>query len=103
MNTTDERIQAELQRLNPVFLQLENESHMHAGPATDSHYKVTLVSESFEGKGLVARHQSVYGLLQSEMQGPVHALALHLYTPEEWENTQAVPESPQCMGGSKGD
>ena len=103
MSTTDDRIQAGLLSLNPVFLQLENESHMHAGPATDSHYKVTLVSDTFEGKGLVARHQSVYGLLKEEMQGPVHALALHLFTPAEWENTQAVPESPQCMGGSKGD
>ncbi|HBS41205.1 MAG TPA: transcriptional regulator [Oceanospirillales bacterium] len=101
MNTTEDRIRTGLESLNPEFMQLENESHMHSGPATDSHFKVTLVSTAFSGKGLVARHQSVYGLLKDEMQGPVHALSLHLFTPEEWASNGTVPDSPQCMGGSK--
>jgi len=40
----------------------------------------------------------LYQLLQPELQGPVHALALHLYTPEEWESA-AVPNSPLCSNG----
>jgi len=50
----------------------------------------------------VKRHQSVYALLADEMAGPVHALALHLYSPAEWvERANARPDSPDCRGGSR--
>lgn len=91
-------------RLAPQEMQLENESHMHGGPATESHFKLTAVSDQFAGLNLVKRHQLVYGLLQEEMAGSVHALALHLYTPEEWaERNQSARPSPDCRGGSKAD
>lgn len=52
----------------------------------------------------VRRHQAIYKVLAEELAGPVHALALHLYSPEEWEATgHTAPESPNCMGGSKKD
>ena len=81
--------------LQPALLQLDNESHMHAGPRTDSHFKLVVVAEQFNGLSKVKRHQHLYQLLQPELQGPVHALALHLYTQEEWESA-AVPNSPLC-------
>lgn len=87
--------------LAPEILTIENESYMHSGPATESHFKVTAVASAFEGLSLVKRHQQVYGILTEELAGPVHALALHLYSPSEWEvRNQAVPNSPNCRGGS---
>ena len=85
---------------NPLHLEVLNESHMHAGPANaETHFKLTLVSEIFSGKRPVARHQSVYRALAEELQGPVHALALHLYTQQEWENrSKQSPSSPNCQG-----
>lgn len=83
------------QSLQPQQLQLENESHMHAGPRTDSHFKLVVVAEAFRGLSKVKRHQRLYQLLNAELQGPVHALALHLYTPEEWQEA-SVPASPLC-------
>jgi BolA protein len=103
MNQTATRIETTLRAaLEARHLELVNESHMHAGPATESHYKLVLVSPDFAGKSRVQRHQSVYRLLQDELQsagrgGSVHALALHLYTPEEWQ-AAAVPASPLCAG-----
>lgn len=80
-------------------LVIENESHMHSGPATDSHFKVVMVSEVFEGVRPVARHQMIYKILADELAGAVHALALHLYTPTEWlAKGEVIPESPQCRG-----
>jgi len=35
------------------------------------------------------------------MRNPIHALALQLYSPEEWSKNTEVRESPNCMGGSK--
>ena len=87
-----------------VFEKLEviNESHMHSVPPnSETHFKVVAVAEAFEGKRLVARHQTLYRLLADELAGEVHALALHLYTPSEWQQKQVVPDSPSCMGGSK--
>lgn len=92
------QIMKKMQALQPVHLELMNESHMHAGPAADSHFKLTLVTAQFEGQRLVKRHQKIYKILHDEMVGPVHALAMHLYTPDEWESESQVPESPQCAG-----
>ncbi|MBI44406.1 BolA/IbaG family iron-sulfur metabolism protein [Marinobacter lutaoensis] len=86
-------------------LQVENESHMHSVPPdSETHFKVTLVSPDFEGCSRVKRHQQIYRVLAQELAGPVHALALHLYTPEEWQATgESVPASPGCLGGSRKD
>ena len=94
---TEAQILAKLVPLNASHTDIVNESHMHAGPATDSHFKLVVVADCFEGKRAVQRHQQVYGLLNEELAGPVHALALHLYTPSEWEDA-IVPASPNCQG-----
>lgn len=97
-NSIKEKLTADCQ---PIHLELVNESHMHAGPATDSHFKLIMASAKFAGLSAVKRHQSVYRILKDELAGPVHALALHLYSPEEWEAQASVPESPDCAGKNK--
>ena len=86
----------------PAHLQVENESYMHSvPPGSESHFKVTLVSESFAGKRQVQRHQLVYACLAEELKTGIHALALHTFDAAEWQGNNAVPLSPQCLGGSK--
>lgn len=89
--------------LSPAFLEVLDESYMHSVPdGAQSHFKVTLISDQFEGKRLIARHRMVNGLLKEALDGPVHALALHTYTPVEWEKRgNAAVASPACLGGSK--
>ncbi|GGB96776.1 transcriptional regulator [Marinobacterium zhoushanense] len=100
-NEIEQRLRAGLELIE---YRLENESHMHSGDRMDTHFKLVAVSPAFEGKRLVQRHQMIYGLLSELMQNPIHALAMHLHTPEEWQATQGfVPASPNCMGGSKAD
>jgi len=90
--------------LTVLELAIENESHMHSGPATESHFKVRLVSDDFAGKRLVQRHQLIYKVLADEMKNPIHALSMLLYTQQEWANKNGfVMPSPQCLGGSKSD
>jgi len=90
--------------LRPVFLDVINESHMHhVPPGSESHFKVVVVADGFDGKTRVARHQSVNALLAEEIAGPVHALSIQAHTPEEWRaRGGAVFASPDCLGGSKG-
>jgi len=90
-------------RFKSTYLSVENESDNHSVPAnSETHFKVTLVCDEFEGVRLIMRHRLVNELLAEELAGPVHALALHTYTPTQWaEKNQLSPDSAQCMGGSK--
>jgi len=84
----------------PEHLEVINESHMHNVPVgSESHFKVVLVSDSFKGKMLLARHRLVNAALQEELNGQIHALALHTMTMEEWFAKGNAPDSPPCMGG----
>ena len=50
------------------------------------HWYATLVSEEFEGKRLIQRHQRVYATLGNRMvTDEVHALSMRTYSPAEWE------------------
>jgi BolA protein len=89
--------------LDPIHLEIVDESHMHSVPeGAESHFKLLVVSQQFAGQGLVARHRAVNALLRPEFEAGLHALALHTWTPEEWfERGGSAPESPPCLGGSK--
>jgi len=72
----------------PTRLDVINESHLHAGhrnsPGTgESHFRVLIVSSAFAGASRVARHRAVNKLLEAELKGKVHALALGVYAPGE--------------------
>jgi BolA protein len=85
------------------YLLVENESHNHSVPAnSETHFKVTIVAAEFEGVRLIMRHRLVNELLAEELSGPVHALAIHTYTPQQWrEKNHVSPDSAACLGGSK--
>ncbi|MFW5966532.1 MAG: BolA family protein [Persicimonas sp.] len=55
---------------------------------TKDHYQVTVVSEDFEGLPLIKQHRLVYDALEDEMKGPIHALTLDTFTPEQWDESQ---------------
>ena len=102
--TIQTQIEQKLQNaMQPDFLEVLNESHMHnVAPGSESHFKVTLVSSQFNGKMLIARHRLINGILAEELNGKIHALALHTLTPDEYfERAGKVAESPLCMGGGK--
>lgn len=101
--SVQQTIEAKLsQALRPHYLEVVNESHQHNVPeGSESHFKVVLVSEAFEGKSLVSQHRMVYSLLSEELENQVHALALHTFTPSTWSS--ASPQSPECLGGKAGE
>ncbi|MGF1874847.1 transcriptional regulator BolA [Photobacterium frigidiphilum] len=99
-----ERIQEKLQKaLSPAHLEVINESYMHNVPeGSESHFKVIVVSEQFEGARLIGRHRAVNSALAHELANDIHALAIHTYTPSEWQElSNGAPLSPSCQGGSK--
>lgn len=88
---------------SPLHLDVINESHQHnVPPGSESHFKVVIAANAFDGKRLIQRHRSVNSILAEELAGQVHALALHTYTETEWQEhyQNNVPLSPKCASKS---
>ena len=100
-----ERIAAKLtEALGPSHIEVINESHMHNVPkGSETHFKVVVVSDRFDGLSAVRRHQLVYGSLADEMRSKpgIHALAITSRTPAEWAASPEANTSPLCHGGEK--
>jgi BolA protein len=88
--------------LAPSHLEIVDESYMHKVPkGAETHFKVIIVSERFEGLTAVRRHQLVYGALADELKRGIHALTITSRTPSEWAERPEANASPQCLGVGK--
>jgi len=80
------------EKLNRAFapqrLEVVDESHRHEGhaghrPGGETHFRLYIVSDVFQGKSRIERHRMVNELLSGELKGGVHALAIHALAPGE--------------------
>jgi stress-induced morphogen len=87
-------------KYNPTYLDLINESNKHnVADGSETHFKVTIVSEDFTNKNTVNIHREIYILLKDEMgekrDNKLHALSINAKTPKDWNNS--VTETPDCV------
>ncbi|NXY87014.1 BOLA1 protein, partial [Alcedo cyanopectus] len=87
----------------PTYLDIQDDSPKHGGPpGRESHFSVVVVSGKFQGLPPLQRHRLVHSVLEAELAGPLHALAIVARTPQQWENDpRPPPGTPPCLGGSK--
>ncbi len=81
-----EQIRAGLAVLQPVRIEITDDSHRHAGHAgarSGGHYLLTVVSPQFVGKSTLQRHRMIYSALHELMQHGIHALNIRAYAPDE--------------------
>ena len=76
------------EKLEPLELDIKDESSLHAGHAGareggESHFRLRIVSDKFAGVSRVARQRMINDILREELAGPIHALAMKTLTPEE--------------------
>ena len=74
------------QALSPTALEVQDDSHLHAGHAgarEGRHFTVRVVSEAFNGLTRVARHRLVYDAARTLIAEGIHALAIEARTPAE--------------------
>ena len=88
MRTQELIIEKLRKAFDPETLDVEDESHRHAGhsghrPGGETHFRLYIVSEAFRGKSRIERHRMINAALASELSGGVHALAIHAAAPEE--------------------
>lgn len=97
--TIREQIEIKIRaEFNPLYLDVADESYLHNVPMnSESHFKVVLVSDRFNGESILSRHRAIYGVLAEELASTVHALALHTHTMREWKGLQdTMLASPPC-------
>lgn len=86
MSTVDE-IRERLSVLDPVSIEIGDDSALHAGHAGarsgGGHYRLRIVTDRFRGKNTVARHRLVYDALGDLMRTRIHALAIQALTADE--------------------
>jgi BolA protein len=88
-----EEIGRRLQALEPVSLDIVDESEGHRGHAGyreggNTHWRISIVSPRFRGAAAAARHRMVYQALGDLMNAPIHALAITARAPEETKGSQ---------------
>ena len=74
------------QSLNPVSIDVVDDSHKHVGHASargGGHFTVTVVADGFAGKSLIQRHRMVYDAVGDGMEKEIHALSINARTPDE--------------------
>ena len=85
MAITAPRIEAELRSaLDPLALEVIDDSHLHAGHAgarEGRHFTVRVTSDRFNGLSRLARHRLIYHALQSLIPLGIHALAIEARAP----------------------
>jgi BolA protein len=82
-----EEMRTLLAALNPVSLEIIDESHKHAGHAGSrdggGHYCLQIISKEFSGKNTLARHRMIYSALGEMFKNEIHALNIQAKTPDE--------------------
>lgn len=92
-----------IETFSPSRLRIDNDSKRHAGPATDSHFRLIIVADAFDGQNRVQRQRQVYACLAEELAGPVHALQMKCLTQAEYETAggDVTLKAPPCGGGHR--
>ena len=88
MRTADIMIEKLTAAFGPESVRVEDESHRHEGhaghrPGGQTHFRVHIVADAFRGKSRLERHRMINDALAAEIQGGVHALAIHASAPGE--------------------
>jgi BolA protein len=88
MRTEDHITEKLTEAFAPESLRVVDESHQHAGhaghrPGGQTHFRLYIVAQAFQGKTRIERHRMINAVLAAELAGGVHALAIHAAAPGE--------------------
>jgi len=92
MKNREERIIEKMQALNPISLEVKNDSQKHKGHIEhlgdigftgETHYKLKMISAAFNGKSRIDRQRMVMDLLKDEFSSGLHALEIKVKAEDE--------------------
>jgi len=86
MTTLTEEIRNRLAALEPITLDIQDDSALHAGHAGNTgggHFTLTLISSQFYEKSQIIRHRLIYQAVADLIPTRIHALSIRALTPDE--------------------
>jgi BolA family transcriptional regulator, general stress-responsive regulator len=83
MSMTDTITDKLARAFTPAHLEVIDESQQHHGHSGwreggETHFRVRIATRHLEGKSRVAQHRAVMDILDAELKGSVHALAIEV-------------------------
>lgn len=86
MSLKDWIVETLTRELDPIELQVDDESHQHAGHSGwreggETHFRIDVVSPAFAGKTRIERHRIVNAVLAPAFDQGLHALAIDARAP----------------------
>ena len=72
-------IKERLNELDPSYMNIEDEGHLHighAGAKSGGHFKLSIISELFKDKTTIERHRIIYKCLNDLMNTEIHAISI---------------------------
>ena len=85
-----------IKEFNPSVLKIVNESYMHSVPKNaETHFKLVIVSDSFNNVSQVKRHQIIYKSLE-DIMNQIHALSINSYDEAEYSKNPIILDSRNC-------
>jgi BolA family transcriptional regulator, general stress-responsive regulator len=81
-----ETMQARLASLQPISLEIKDDSALHAGHAGNTgggHFTVKIVSSQFSQKSQIIRHRLIYQALTDLIPLQIHALSILAISPDD--------------------
>ena len=85
-----------INEFNPSVLKIVNESYMHSVPKNaETHFKLVIVSDSFNNVSQVKRHQIIYKSLE-DIMNQIHALSINSFDEAEFSKNPIILDSPNC-------
>jgi len=86
MTTLIEEIRSRLAPLEPITLDIQDDSAKHAGHAGNTgggHFTLTMVSSHFCEKSQIIRHRLIYQAVADLIPTRIHALSIRAIAPDE--------------------
>lgn len=86
MTDTITKLEQALTSLEPSYLDIQDDSALHAGHAGNTgggHYTVTITSKAFDGLSIIKRHRLVYEAAKILLENEIHALSINAKVPSE--------------------
>jgi len=94
-NNMENHLKTQLEEaLKPDYCEVVNESSQHSGPATESHFKLVVVSEQFNEMKLIDRHRFINKLFAEELSHITCPSYAHLYP-------EGMAKAPECTRVSR--
>ena len=87
MSVKDQIHQRLMESLNAESIEIEDQSHLHAGHAGAAsgggHYDVIVISSAFNDLNTLGRHRLIYRAVDDLMKKEIHALSIQAFSPDE--------------------